>query len=130
MKHTKMDPTSFKVEVMDRIHSVIQFYKEKNKEYLKKPICEMHNYFLDNIFDNLNQNFNIKRSINILSFFSVNSKKLCQIDPSNQEVINLVAKYVSDIIEMKKTLRITHPEYFILPPIRTEEEDGVKVTWV
>ena len=125
-----MDPISFKVEVMDRVYSVIHFYQEKNKEYLKKPICEKHNYFLDNIFDNLNHNFNIKRSINILSFFSVNSKKLCQIDPSNQEIVNLVSSYISEIIKMKKNLRNTHPEYFVLPPIATQEENGVKVTWV
>jgi hypothetical protein len=125
-----MDPISFKVEVMDRVYSVIHFYKEKNKEYLKKTICEKHNYFLDNIFDNLNHNFNIKRSINILSFFSVNSKKLCQIDPSNQEIVNLVSSYISEIIKMKKNLRNTHPEYFVLPPIATQEENEVKVTWV
>ena len=125
-----MDPISFKVEVMDRVYSVIHFYQEKNKEYLKKPMCEMHNYFLNNIFDNLNQNFNIKRAINILSFFSVNSKKLCQIDPSNQEIVNLVSSYISEIIKMKKNLRNTHPEYFVLPPIATQEENGIKVTWV
>ena len=125
-----MDPISFKVEVMDRVYSVIHFYQEKNKEYLKKPICKMHNYFLNNIFDNLNQNFNIKRAINILSFFSVNSKKLCQIDPSNQEIVNLVSSYISEINKMKKNLRNTHPEYFVLPPIATQEENGVKVTWV
>ena len=125
-----MDPISFKVEVMDRVYSVIQFYQKKNKEYLKKPICEKHNYFLNNIFNELNQNFNIKGAINILSFFSVNSKKLCQIDPSNQEVINLVSSYISEIIKMKKNLRNTHPEYFVLPPIATQEENGVKVTWV
>lgn len=125
-----MDPTSFKVEVMDRVYSVIQFYKEKNKEYLKKSICQKHNYFSNNIFNDLNQNFSIKHAINILSFFSVNSRKLCQINSSNQEVVNLVSTYLSEIIKMKKTLRNTHPEYFVLPPVTTEEEDGVKVTWV
>jgi len=125
-----MDPISFKVEVMDRVYSVIQFYQKKNKEYLKKTICEKHNYFLNNIFNELNQNFNIKGAINILSFFSVNSKKLCQIDPSNQEIVNLVSSYISEIIKMKKNLRNTHPEYFVLPPIATQEENGVKVTWV
>ena len=125
-----MDPISFKVEVMDLIDSVIKFYKQKNQDYLRKPICQKHNYFLNNIFNDLNQKFSIKRAINILSFFAVNSKKLCQIDPSNQEVINLVSNYVSEINKMKKNLRNTHPEYFVLPPIRTEEENGVKVTWV
>lgn len=125
-----MDPLSFKVEVMDRLYSVIQFYKEKNKKYLKKPICEKHNYFLNNIFNNLNHNFSIKRAVNILSFFAVNSRKLCQIDSSNQEVVNLVSNYISEINKMKKNLRNTHPEYFELPPITIEEEDGVKVTWV
>jgi len=125
-----MDPISFKVEVMDRVYSVIQFYQKKNKEYLKNPICEKHNYFLINIFNELNQNFNIKGAINILSFFSVNSKKLCQIDPSNQEIVNLVSSYISEINKMKKNLRNTHPEYFVLPPIATQEENGVKVTWV
>tara|TARA_B100000242_G_scaffold242849_1_gene183036 strand:+ start:149 stop:526 length:378 start_codon:yes stop_codon:yes gene_type:complete len=125
-----MDPISFKVEVMDRIYSVIKFYKQKNQDYLRKPICQKHNYFLNNIFNNLNNNFSIKRAVNILSFFAVNSKKLCQIDPSNQEVINLVSNYVSEINKMKKILRENHPEYFVLPPIGTEEENGVKVTWV
>lgn len=124
-----MNPLSFKVDVMDRIDSVIQFYKEKNKEYLKKDICQKHNYFLNNIFNDLNLNFSIKRAVNILSFFAINSKKLCQIDHSNQEVINLVSNYISEIIKMKKTLRNNHPEYFVLPPVTTEE-DGVQVTWV
>lgn len=124
-----MDPLSFKEEIMDRVYSVIIFYKEKNKKYLKKSICKKHNYFLNNIFNNLNLNFSIKRAVNILSFFAVNSNKLIQIDPSNQEVVNLVSNYISEIIKMKKTLMDTHPEYFVLPAT-TEKEDGVKVSWV
>lgn len=125
-----MDPISFKVEVMDRVYSVIQFYKEKNKKYLKKPICEKHNYFLNNIFNDLNHNFSIKRAVNILSFFAVNSRKLCQIDSSNQEVVNLVSNYIYEINKMKKKLRNIYPEYFVIPPITNEDEDGIKVTWV
>ena len=125
-----MEPVSFKVEVMDRIHSVIQFYKVKNQDYLKNDICQKHNYFLNNIFNNLNNNFTIKRAINILSFLAVNSKKLCQFNPQNQEVINLVSLYVSEINKMKKILRENHPEYFVLPTVTTKEENGVKVSWV
>ena len=125
-----MDPISFKVEVMDLIDSVIKFYKQKNHDYLKNDICQKHNYFLNNIFNDLNNNFSIKRAINVLSFFAVNSKKLCQIDPSNQEVINLVSNYVSEINKMKKILRQSHPEYFVLPTITTKEGNGVKVSWV
>jgi hypothetical protein len=125
-----MDPVSFKVEVMDRIHSVIQFYKGKNQDYLKNDVCQKHNYFLNNVFNNLNNNFTIKRAINILSFLAVNSKKLCQFNPQNHEVINLVLLYVSEINKMKKILRQNHPEYFVLPPTTNNLVTKVKVSWV
>ena len=125
-----MDPVSFKVEVMDRILSVIQFYKGKNQDYLKNDVCQKHNYFLNNVFNNLNNNFTIKRAINILSFFAVNSKKLYQLNPQNQEVINLVLLYVSEINKMKKKLRQNHPKYFVLPPTTNKVVTKVKVSWV
>ena len=102
-----MDHLSAKVDVMDRMDSIIQLYKKTNANYLSQPQCATHIMTIDKLFENLNNHFSIPVAIDILYYFTINCQKLSQINKGNQKIIDLIYQYVDEIKKLK--IKNTHP---------------------